>query len=54
MYRLLPERLPGVTIVSIGHRHTLQAFHKRRIELKPAADGVSLPVEADAELVAAE
>ncbi|MBW0004894.1 MAG: ABC transporter ATP-binding protein/permease [Hyphomicrobiales bacterium] len=41
MYRLLPEKLPGVTIVSIGHRHTLQAFHKRRIELKPAADGVS-------------
>ena len=54
MYRLLPETLPGVTIVSIGHRHTLQAFHKRRIELRPAAEGVSLPVEADAELVAAE
>jgi ABC-type uncharacterized transport system fused permease/ATPase subunit len=30
-----------VTIVSIGHRQTLQAFHKRRIELKPGADGVS-------------
>ena len=54
MYRLLPETLPGVTIISIGHRHTLQAFHKRRIELRPAAEGVSLPVEADAELVAAE
>ena len=43
MYRLLPEKLPGVTIVSIGHRQTLQAFHKRRIELKPGADGVSEP-----------
>ena len=54
MYRLLPETLPGVTIISIGHRHTLQAFHKRRIELRPAAEGVSLAVEADVELVAAE
>src|SRR5262249_7722902 len=41
MYKVLPEKLPGVTIVSIGHRHTLDAFHKRRIELRPAADGVS-------------
>jgi putative ATP-binding cassette transporter len=54
MYRLLPERLPGVTIVSIGHRHTLQAFHKRRIELKPSADGVSEPEDVQVAGLAAE
>ena len=30
LYRLLQERLPGATIVSIGHRSTLAAFHRRR------------------------
>ena len=54
MYRLLPETLPGVTIISIGHRHTLQAFHKRRIELRPASDGVSEPEDAQVADVAAE
>ena len=29
LYRLLHERLPNATIVSIGHRSTLAAFHKR-------------------------
>ena len=33
LYRLLHERLKGTTIVSIGHRSTLGAFHRRRIEL---------------------
>jgi vitamin B12/bleomycin/antimicrobial peptide transport system ATP-binding/permease protein len=33
LYRLLLERLHGATIVSIGHRSTLRAFHARRIEL---------------------
>jgi putative ATP-binding cassette transporter len=54
MHRLLPETLPGVTIISIGHRHTLQAFHKRRIELRPASDGVSEPEDAQVADVAAE
>jgi vitamin B12/bleomycin/antimicrobial peptide transport system ATP-binding/permease protein len=53
MYRLLPEKLPGVTIVSIGHRHTLEAFHKRRIKLAPAADGVSEPADEPVEGLAA-
>jgi len=35
LYRLLQERLKGATIVSIGHRSTLGAFHRRRIELVP-------------------
>jgi putative ATP-binding cassette transporter len=37
VYTLLHERLPNATIVSIGHRSTLAAFHKRRLTL--ARDG---------------
>ena len=33
LYRLLQEWLKGATIVSIGHRSTLGAFHRRRIEI---------------------
>ncbi len=31
LYRLLQERLPNTTLVSIGHRSTLDAFHRRRL-----------------------
>jgi putative ATP-binding cassette transporter len=37
LYRLLHQRLPGAAIVSIGHRSTLEAFHKRQLVL--ARDG---------------
>jgi putative ATP-binding cassette transporter len=37
LYRLLAERLPLTTIVSIGHRSTLEAFHHRKVTL--VADG---------------
>jgi len=40
LYRLLAERLPNATLVSIGHRSTLQAFHKKRLELVAEPDGV--------------
>ena len=33
VYTLLHERLPNAAIVSIGHRSTLAAFHKRRLTL---------------------
>jgi putative ATP-binding cassette transporter len=33
LYRLLAERLKGATIISIGHRSTLGAFHSRRVAL---------------------
>jgi putative ATP-binding cassette transporter len=33
LYRLLDERLKGTTIVSIGHRSTLSAFHGRGLTL---------------------
>jgi len=31
----LLERFPGLTLVSIGHRSTLAAFHRRRFVLEP-------------------
>jgi vitamin B12/bleomycin/antimicrobial peptide transport system ATP-binding/permease protein len=31
LYQLLKQRLPRATIVSIGHRSTLAAFHQRRL-----------------------
>ncbi len=37
LYRLLAHRLPATTIVSIGHRTTLAAFHRRQVAL--VADG---------------
>ena len=36
LYRLLHERLKGSTIVSIGHRSKLGAFHRRRFEVVPS------------------
>jgi vitamin B12/bleomycin/antimicrobial peptide transport system ATP-binding/permease protein len=37
LYRLLQDRLKGTAVISIGHRSTLGAFHRRRIELEPEA-----------------
>ena len=33
LYKLLVDKLPATTIVSIGHRSTLDAFHQRNIAL---------------------
>jgi putative ATP-binding cassette transporter len=33
LYHLLEEKLPATTIVSIGHRSTLEAFHQRNVVL---------------------
>jgi len=38
LYQLLHERLPNATIMSIGHRSTLAAFHKRRLTLVREGD----------------
>jgi putative ATP-binding cassette transporter len=42
LYRLLHQRLAGATIVSIGHRATLAAFHDRHMALKREGDHYSL------------
>jgi putative ATP-binding cassette transporter len=41
LYRLLQERLKRTTIISIGHRSTLGAFHRRRFEVVPSDDAAS-------------
>jgi putative ATP-binding cassette transporter len=38
LYRLLEAKLPATTIVSIGHRSTLDAFHQRNVRLTRDGD----------------
>jgi vitamin B12/bleomycin/antimicrobial peptide transport system ATP-binding/permease protein len=38
LYRLLEKKLPATTIVSIGHRSTLEAFHHRNVVLTRDGD----------------
>src|SRR3979411_3293039 len=38
LYRLLDQRLERTTIVSIGHRSTLLAFHRRRLAMVREGD----------------
>ena len=42
LMRLLLERLPGATIISVGHRAELEAFHTRKLVLEYHADGARL------------
>jgi putative ATP-binding cassette transporter len=42
LYHLLEEKLPATTIVSIGHRSTLAAFHQRHVELTRDGDSFAL------------
>jgi putative ATP-binding cassette transporter len=37
LYRLLAERLPHATVVSVGHRSALAAFHDHQLALGPVA-----------------
>jgi putative ATP-binding cassette transporter len=39
LYQLLKERLPQMTLISIGHRSTLTQFHKDRLEAKRQESG---------------
>ena len=38
LYRLIGEKLPDTTVVSIGHRSTLEAFHQRSVALTRDGD----------------
>ena len=42
LYKLLATRLPQTTIVSIGHRSTLEAFHQRNIGMVRDGDRFAL------------
>jgi len=39
LMRLLLQRLPDVTVISVGHRPELEAFHTRKLVLEYRADG---------------
>jgi vitamin B12/bleomycin/antimicrobial peptide transport system ATP-binding/permease protein len=51
LYRLIGEKLPRATVISIGHRSTLAAFHERRLVL--ARDGNRYEVREHAAAAAA-
>jgi putative ATP-binding cassette transporter len=46
IYRLLRDKLPRTTIVSIAHRPAVADFHRRRIELKRNGAGPAQLMEA--------
>jgi vitamin B12/bleomycin/antimicrobial peptide transport system ATP-binding/permease protein len=50
LYRLLRERLPATTLLSVGHRSTLRPFHARQMIVQPDGKGpasiVEMPVSA--------
>ncbi len=48
VYGALKERLPGTTLVSIGHRPTLRKWHDRRLDLRRAPGEIGRLVEAAA------
>ncbi|HYM31338.1 MAG TPA: ABC transporter ATP-binding protein/permease [Candidatus Cybelea sp.] len=51
LYAKLHERLPRITVVSIGHRPGVAQYHGRRLALHPASGGARLdPVSAAAVL----
>jgi putative ATP-binding cassette transporter len=42
LMRLLLERLPDATVISVGHRPELEAFHTRKLVLEYRAEGARL------------
>jgi putative ATP-binding cassette transporter len=48
LYRLITEKLPDTTVVSIGHRSTLDAFHQRSISLVRDGDRFTLRDKVEA------
>jgi vitamin B12/bleomycin/antimicrobial peptide transport system ATP-binding/permease protein len=42
LYRLIDEKLPNTTVVSIGHRSTLEALHDRNVALVTDGDRFTL------------
>jgi putative ATP-binding cassette transporter len=49
LYRMLKQHLPKTTIVTIGHRSSLAAFHARRLDMMEGGGGRFTPREAKAE-----
>ena len=47
LYRLIAEKLLATTVISIGHRNTLEAFHHRQIGLVRSGDRFMIGDKAD-------
>ena len=47
LYRLLEAKLPATTVVSIGHRSTLAAFHQRNVVLAHDGDRFKLQDQSE-------
>jgi putative ATP-binding cassette transporter len=45
IYAMLADRLPGTTLVSIGHRSTLTAYHPARAQIVPGVEGAAASVK---------
>jgi vitamin B12/bleomycin/antimicrobial peptide transport system ATP-binding/permease protein len=49
LYAMMAQRLPGTTIISIGHRSTLAGLHRRHLEMAPDGERFTLRDAAPAE-----
>ncbi len=49
LYEMLKQRLPKTTIVTIGHRSTLAAYHIRRLDMTDSGTGRFTPRDVKAE-----
>jgi vitamin B12/bleomycin/antimicrobial peptide transport system ATP-binding/permease protein len=49
LYAMMAQRLPGTTIISIGHRSTLAGLHRRHLEMAPDGERFALRDAAPAE-----
>jgi putative ATP-binding cassette transporter len=45
-FHLLAEKLPHTPLISIGHRASLEAFHRRNMVLVPDGDHFRMQVRA--------
>ena len=49
LYRMMTQRMPTTTIVTIGHRSTLTAYHSRRLDMTEGSGGLFTPRDVKAE-----
>jgi putative ATP-binding cassette transporter len=49
LYRMMTQRLPNTTIVTIGHRSTLHAYHRRRLDMTERDAGLFTPRDVKTE-----
>jgi putative ATP-binding cassette transporter len=47
LMKLIQERLPKMTIISVGHRPELEAFHERKLVLEARQEGAKLVRDVD-------